>query len=383
MEAMSAAPFVAAPHAAAHHWAFHAHHAFSDEQTAHLHLTSWASEDWLSDAGTWRATQAPGPPDEEQAVLDATPPGASTIIPFRDGDPLFTGWIGAGSRDGYNLAGGGLLSYYDTRFIITTLGFAAVDQHDMFAELIEHTQDDDEFEGLNVDTSMIEPSGVLRDQTWNHWEGKNVGEAIRQKSRIIGGFDFDIRAEMEAMGIAGEIMPVRRARAWTPRRGVSVAQGGPVFRYGQGGNLIVPPKRTTNPNYRNTVIALGAEINSTTRERRYSRRVKVPPVGSTEPVAETVLSLNEVSTQSVLDAHCEGWLAATSRDPDLLVLTVNPDDATWPWRSWDLGSDCMVVVEPGTPQWPMGAELERRIVAHIWGYGSTGEVLQVATGRIP
>lgn len=321
-------------------WAWHIFDAVTNARVGMVPMSSWDHVEDVSDpAGSFSGVVAPGRnATAERVNRDATiGDGSKVVVPFRKGSPLFTGWIPPRGRVGRKIAGAGLLSYLDRRFLRSTIAFAAVDQFDLVVTLVNYTQTPGGT-GLGIATTGVGLSGVPRDQTWLASEGKNIGEAIRQKSKLIDGFEFDIVTEL-AEGVVR-----RQLRLWYPRRGRS--QGGPVFRLGRGGNLLAVPE----PAERDIVTAvygLGVETDATLHTRLNYYAEAADRVARGLPVIEAGLNLSDVKVLGTLQDHVNGRLADVGIDE--LELSVNPDDPTWPWGSWGLGDYCQLLIPAGRP----------------------------------
>jgi hypothetical protein len=402
-------------------WTWHAFDLATGAYTGALALTEWQHEDKLNDSGQFSATLQSRSAMLNQLAAETTLPARSLIVPFRDGQPL--GYAGIVWRsDLPTVEGSSLLSYFDTQVYDDTHVFTGVDQHLLVKALVDSVQTQPGGD-IHVDTSRIVPSGVLRDQTWNIWEAKNVGDAIRQKGDNLGGYDFDFRVELDPG-------PIRRMRLWTPRRGRPYQpQASPVFTIGKNARA-VPEAPTDGTEFATYVIALGQEIDSTTHERLRAVSDRSDLVAAGYPRLTKVLDLSDVKDLTTLQAHADGYAtyhAAIAATTPELVLEVDPNDVTWPWGSYELGDDCMVVIPaPGQvshdrvinefvlstgdgfvlgtgdgyvlgssthvietdieaamlPWWPYGFSEIRRMTSFRWSDAATGERLQVVAGRM-
>lgn len=370
-------------------WTWRAYDLATGAATTDLSLANWSHEDSLKDAGAFSATLAPPDTDDparaaliKQLAVDSTLAGRSTIVPSRNGALL--GYCGVvWAPDPPSLAGKSLLSYFDDQTYDTTSTWVAVDQHEMMADLVNWVQGNGG--NVQVDTSQVGASGVLRDQTWHIWEGKNVGEAFRQKADNLNGFDFDFRVE----DVGG--VPVRRLRMWTPRRGRPyIPQVSPVFTVG-GNALLIPPAPVNGSEMATHVVALGAETGAVVtlgdaevrvRLRATSTRTDLLAAGYPRLVHK--LDRSDVKELATLQQLADGWAYYHGAAAvDEIVLEVDPNDRTWPWGSWELGDDCMVVEPAGVDGWrPFGFSDVRRVVAHRWRVDGRGERLEVVTGRV-
>jgi hypothetical protein len=361
-------------------WQFRAYDLGTGASLGTIEMTDWSHSDVLNDAGSWSATMSGRSVAIRRDYLGMTTPGKSVIVPICDGVPFgFAGIVW--SRDAPKIAGAGLLSYFDRQPLNARKAYVATDQHFIMKDLIDWVQANGG--NIQVDTSQVGPSYVLRDQTWEQWEEKNVGDAIRQKGDNIGGFEFDIRAEYDT-GVL-----VRRLRLWTPRRGRYFIdeQSNVTFRLdGRRGNVTAVPSTPVDATKLSTnVYALGQEINSTTHERLQVESVRADLIAAGWPRLGEVQDLSDVKDLTTLQAHADGLAHLYGpTDVDEIVLEVDPDHEPWEWGKWDLGDDCRVVIPAGetVPWMPDGFNDLRRVKVHDWSWSvDQGESLKVHTGR--
>lgn len=361
-------------------WTFRAYDLATGAPSADLRLTSWYCEDILNDAGQFNCQLEPRNATLTRQAIDATLAGRSLIVPFRNGLPL--GYAGVvWSPDPPEISGASLLSWFDEQGYDATTTWTAADQHTMMAALIDWFQTNRG--SVQIDTSQVGTSGVLRDQTWTVYDQKDIGEAFRQKADNLNGFDFDFRVELDA----GEL--VRRLRMWTPRRGrIYVAKQNPTFTVGGNGNArYIPSARADGSALITDVVALGAETGAVTTvgsgeiRHRLVARASLTDTGGAARRAHTI-DRQDITDLTTLQAAADGWLYYhQTASIDDITLEVNPDDRTWPWDSYELGDDCLVKIHAGVPWWPTGLEAVRRITAKRWTKNADGETLHVVTGR--
>lgn len=353
-------------------WSFHCFDAATSASLGTVDMESWSHEDRLNDSGSWSAKMAVlETPQLERVALAATLEGRTVIVAVRTNqygipDILYSGFIPPGGRIPPDLAGAGLLSYFDLRVLNFTAAYAAVDQFALVENLIFSTQDDGP--GINIDLSQVGVSGVPRDQTWNSWERKNIGEAIRQKAALINGFDFDIRTEYDAGSL------VRRLRCWYPRRGRTVTSGGPVFTL--NGNVTAISPAAGASSFHTFTHGLGAEINEVTRARLETSSTNAALLTAGWTVIDHVLNLQDISTLSVLEDHVDGHLARHAvQDADELTLDVDPDDAIYPLGSYETGDDCQVIIPAARPA---RIEITTAVDAYVDFPDTLGNVVTIA-----
>lgn len=361
-------------------WEWRAYDLASGAALAVLDMAEWSHTDVLNDSGTWSATMLGRTPAARRDAIGATTPGRSVVVPIRNGVPL--GFAGIVWRsDPPNIAGAGLLSYFDAQPLYETKTYVAEDQHLLVADLVDWVQSHDG--GIQVDTSQVGTSGVARTQTWNIWELKSVGEAMRQKSDNLDGFELDVRVEYDA-GVL-----VRRLRLWTPRRGRYYvdSQSNPTFRLdGRRGNVRTAPSVPRDATQMVThVYGKGQEVDSTTHERLVTDFVRTDLRDAGWPRLGKALDLSDVKELGTLQEHVDGYAYLHgAAEVDSIVLDVDPDHSTWPWGSWDLGDDGKVVMSGDEVEWmPDGYNETRRVTAHGWTWSSSkGEALKVTAGKL-
>jgi hypothetical protein len=371
-------------------WEWRAYDLGTGAALGSIEMSAWSHTDILNDSGSFSGTMLGRTAALRTDYLAATTPGRSVIVPIRDGVPMgFAGIVWR--RDPPNIAGASLLSYFDRQPLNTRKSYVATDQHTLIVDLVNWVQSNGG--NIQVDTTKVGPSYVYRDQTWEKWEEKSVGDAIRQKGDNIGGYDFDVRVEYDA-GVL-----TRRLRLWTPRRGRYWvdAQSNVTFRLdGRQGNVLNVPSMPVDALKLSTnVYAKGEEINSTTHERLLAESVRSDLLAAGWPRLGTTLDLSDIKDATTLQQHADGeaYLHGPT-DIDQIVLDVNPDHPTWLWGSWDLGDDAGVYIRgpvqttaPYTsrdtlPWWPNGFAEVRRVTEHRWTKDEKGvDRLQVVTGR--
>lgn len=360
-------------------WTWHAFDLASGGSLGEVLMGDWSHEDRLRSAGSWNAT--PLPPDDDgtidvadhtRHILNATAARRAVIVAVRTDDygqarAEFTGWVPPGGQQRPDIAGTGLLGYYQNRIITTPLSFNPREQTQIPATII------DEHPGAKIDTATaVTDSGVQRVASWTLSDGKLCGEAMLDIAGRINGFEFDIRTELDA----GRF--VRRYRTWYPRRGAGFR---PHFVY--GGNMWSDPKPAGNKGFATRVIALGSQTSSGPPPVRLTAiRTNTALIKAGEPIIDIKLDRSDIVTQQALNDHADGALHDAARNiDDELTFDVDPGDPNFPYGSWDLGADCWVQYPAGRHVWwPDGLSELRRVVAHRWTVEGAVEKLEVVTG---
>lgn len=358
-------------------WSWHVFDLATGAALGQVPLASWSHTDRLNDSGEWAATMSS--PESVALVryaLNCVVASKAVLVAVRVDNvgaarAEYTGWIPPGGNRRPDLAGKNLLGYLDFRVIESTVAYSSIDQHSIAAGIVSTAV------GTMIDTSQVTASGVTRVRTWNNWEAKNVGEALRQLSAVENGFDFDVRTEYDTGTLR------RRLRCWYPRRGAVLSPSQPlVFEYGR--NMLTLPTIDGNADFATRVVAIGKEQDSATQARLVSIQTNSALIAAGYPVIVKHLDRSDITTQGGLDDLANGELdrASTLQD-DEISFQVDPNDPSHPWGSWDLGASCYVKVPPGVALWwPDGIQEERRVVAHKWTWNAgTGETLEVVTSR--
>jgi hypothetical protein len=379
-------------------WRFHCHDLSTVAPLGTVKMSSWYHEDRLNEPGQFAATLAPPEDDEHaRAILAATLPARSTIWALRVDDfgstrSEYTAWIPPGGRVIPTLAGRGLQSFYDSQVIKQQLilGEAGdeMEQVEQIGRLVQYADytitevaTGNQFQpGPKVDLNNLFASGVLRQQTYNAWDRKNLGEAIRDIAGRIDGVDFAINTEFQSIG-NGAFLPIRRLRCYYPRRGRTYAESQVRFTYGN--NLIGFPEIGSNQDYITSALGVGQEIDADTQERLTVWHVNFTQLSEGNPLIDAVLDRQDITTTGGLEDRVQGALLANwVSNADEITIQVDPNDETYRWGSWQLGDDCLLVIPGGEmPWWPNDFQEERRIVAHRWTVNGEGEQLHVVLGR--
>lgn len=120
-------------------------------------------------------------------------PGRSALYVVRDGVCLWSGilwtWDASVRDNSITLNAEGWQSYWRHRFLKSDVDYAAVDQAEIVADLIDWAQLQPGG-NIGIDTSTATPTGRVRDRTWWSWERHNIGELIENLSAVIDGFHF-------------------------------------------------------------------------------------------------------------------------------------------------------------------------------------------------
>lgn len=164
-----------------------------------------------------------------------------------------------------------------------TTSFTGVDQATIAWTLISQTQTRPEG-GLGI-TNGSTPTGVTRDRDYE--TGKSLGESIDQLSQVIGGFDWEIGADLQF-------------RVWHPQRGSVVP-----WVADHGGTIADVERDGDSQDFATDLIGYGGEGTTPVV------RSVTPPRG---PAGrwEATMSWTDVTKQTTLVEHTEAALADMS-----------------------------------------------------------------------
>jgi hypothetical protein len=360
-------------------WRFLAYDLRTSAFVGELFAQSWRSVDELNEAGEWSATIALT--DSGVAVVkDATRRGRSLIVAERDGVPAFSGIVWRRRYVAENrqlqIAGRGLLSYFDHWSQIAAVTYTTTDQLAIFRDFVTQVQ------GAPAGSIGLvlgaEASGVLRDRSYPSFAGKLFGELMRELAAVQNGFDFDMRVEYQAGA------PVRQLRLWYPRRGRTTAVTGLSFRTGSAGNALLFEVDEDASDMAVTVLMLGAGDGAdmlTTTQSRTDLIVAGWPGYRVTRARKDISELSTLNTVAAADAE-----RLSGVDAERFTIQVDPESVGQPWGSWELGDDCTLIVEDD-PFYPLqsdgspGLALERRVVAHQWTISEGAEQLVLGLDR--
>jgi len=283
----------------------------------------------LNRPGGFEATLRLDDPKATRANLD---PGRTAIHVERGGLIDWSGicWLGAADTDKRTLrvAGQGWWSYFRGpdnrrgRYLRHTKTYAAVDQFEIAQDLINYAQAQPGGDiGVTVGT---ETSGVTRDQTWYHYERKNIGLTVEQLAERANGFDFGIDVAYDSGGTI-----VKTLRFWNRRGRVT------PLRWWLGTNLEGLSQTVDASTSANLVDALGAGEG----EDILIQTASDPSQLAAYPLREDVVTHKDVSQPGTLQAKASMALAAGRRPLStagpVLARQAHPDTELGGWALGD------------------------------------------------
>lgn len=278
--------------------------------------------DVLNRPGGFSATIPLRHPKATRANLD---PGRTAIHVERDGNLRWSGilWAAQASVEAGTLsvAGQGWWSYFRGadgqrgRLLRITKTYTAVDQLAIARDLVNYAQAQ---AGGNLGIIVgAETGGTLRDQTWYHYERKNIGTTIEQLAARQGGFDFAIETGYDAGGIIRKTFTL-----YQPRRGRVT----PLI-WELGVNLEGLAVGVDATKAANQLDALG----NGEGDSMLIATVSDPSQLASYPLLEDVVALKDVSVPATLQGQAALRLAGEAEPVvsvgPLLARQANPDTA--------------------------------------------------------
>jgi len=268
----------------------------------------------------------------------ATLPGRTALYVDRDGVLVWGGIIWTrrykASARTLELQAMDFLSYLDHRYLTASLaqvsGAAAYDQVVIVQALVNWLQG---IGGGNIGITVpvIPMSGVTRTITYNPYEYKLIGDAVREIAALDQGLDIAI----DVSYVGG--VPTKTLTLSYPRRGAVQTSSGWVFEHEVSGWFVNPagiaaPDITGNISDYDwpedatvqgvTVYDIGAGSGSATLQSQYSTPGLID---AGYPLLERVFSYRDAKTQAELNAHATADGKALANPVALPVLEVRPD----------------------------------------------------------
>jgi hypothetical protein len=280
----------------------------------------------------------PGANKVSNYLQNATQPGRTALYVDRDGVLL---WGGIVWTDRYTASTGELelqamdfFSYFDHRYLTANVaqvsGSAAYDQFAIVQALVNWLQG---VGGGNIGIQVgSNASGVLRTITYNPYEYKLIGDAVRELAALDQGFDVAVDVAYNPSGV-----PTKTLTLSYPRRGAVQTSSGWMFEHEVSGWYSTPagiaaPDITGNvydyiwPRDASeqglTVYAVGAGSGASTLQSQYSTPGLID---AGYPLLERVFSYKDAKTQAELNAHATADGKALSNPVALPQLHVRPD----------------------------------------------------------
>lgn len=271
--------------------------------------------DTLNSPGSFEGTLAIRQPDRVLTTLGPLLPGAIgqlAVYVERDGVILWGGipWtappadLGTGTM---TIRAEGFHSYLRRRTLQSDKDFVQVDQADIVVDLID-TAMASSFTPT-IDTSDVQPTGVLRDRSWGAFERPWIGQLIEDMAAVQGGFDFRY-----VSGWDGDTITTRFVMQFPNT-------GRPTQIIFEEGKSITQMSLGTDATALCThVDAMGAGEG----DARLIGDVENPQLFGVYPLLDAVESATDVSVQATLNDKARQRLSRGSRPITLPSIHVDP-----------------------------------------------------------
>lgn len=268
---------------------------------ADLPLSDVSYGEVLNGAGAFSATLSVGDLDTSKKAIAAalyessSRPRRTALFIEREGQIVWGGVIWRrdyiGTLKEYRLEGSQYWSLFHHRLITNTKTYVQQDQTSgIVNDLVTYGQSKT---GAALSVTLNTPaSGVLRDATHWHYEGKQVAQVIEQMTDNNNGFDFALICSYDG---AGDV--VTQFETYYPERGQKASVTSQVFEYGK--NVIDFAWPEDGWAAANSVFLVGAgEAESMLR----ATQTDAGQLG-TFPLLEASYSYKDVSVQQTLNDH--------------------------------------------------------------------------------
>lgn len=345
-------------------------------KTQSMALAGWSVGDVLCRPGALSASLAL---DDDDCTEEMLAPWRTAIYLVRDdaiewGGILVPPTLPLGSR-ALSISCFGWLGYWDRRTIRVDRQFTDTEQFDIFSTLVADAQDEGEFgDGydLGIAVDWDSDSGVLRTRAeqYRAFQGKNLGEALRQLAAVSDGFDFSMLYEVNASTDRID----KTILLHYPRKGRDT---GFLFEYDSAAED--DPRPATN------VVARGFAANagdfvwtgdgwgSGADETKLVSPYVNEDFRGVYPPYDAAPSFSSVTEQDVLDENTAAFFRG--RLPRLTpVLQVNPDMAPL-WGDWSMGDQVLYRCDDGYGSTGANMPQTNRITG--WAISDSGNVHQV------
>lgn len=267
---------------------------------------------------------------QEVGPKSATAPGRTGVYVDRNGVLVWGGLLW--TRDYKSLdqtldiSAQEFLSYFDHRYLTAQKVYTNVDQLSIVTDLVNFCQG---FAGGNIGVSVpSNTSGVLRSETWNTWDYKQITQAWSDLSAIDQGFDIAITVSYSGGAVA------KALQLGYPRLGRVAPNTGLVWEY-PGANV----DSYEWPEDATLMASSVYEIGKGSGATMLTSTGGTPSlIDAGYPVLEAVYSWKDVDVQANLDAHAVADAKAfnapvplpkfkirSDRDPQLGAFTVGDD----------------------------------------------------------
>ncbi|MEU0370646.1 hypothetical protein ABZ070_10335 [Streptomyces sp. NPDC006283] len=308
----------------------------------------------------------------------ATVPGRTAVYVDRDGVIVWAGilWTRTPNGSGWDIACAEFLSYYEHRYIKTTLStepdqitdtdhvpdgqMLYANQKHMVWSLFNycHAQP---YGNPGISTALLATAaeGPNRLMTYRGYERPEVYRAVYELSQAEDGFDFGVEVGWTASTNNNPPTRYKRHRMWYPRRGRTAAESGLVFAHGGPASSIVSydwPEAGTQLATETSGIGEGEGEATIVRTAQATDMLE-----SGWLLLEAVSKFEGVYDATRLQSLTNADLAARSQATTQPRFVVEAD-ADPPFGSYSVGDEGLFVIDPST-RMPSGKEQVLRIIA--------------------
>lgn len=293
----------------------------------------------------------------KQQALTASQPGRTALYVDRQGTLIWGGIIWTRKYSAGPALGGGpfvlqlggteFISYFHRRRLSANKTYTNSDQFAIVQDLVNYAQG---VPGGNIGVNVgSNTSGVLRSQTWEATQLKNIGEAITELSGMDMGFDYAI----DVAYVSG--VPTKTLNLSYPRRGNPAQTTGWVFEY--PGNVVDYMWPEDSSKQAITAYAQGAGSGASMLR---SSTTNTALINGGYPLLEEAYSYKDITMQATLDAHAVADMKALSSPVSLPQLLVKPTlDPVL--GSYTIGDDIRIRISDS--RWPApGIDTYMRII---------------------
>lgn len=314
-----------------------------------LRLQAWSYEDVLNRAGVINGVLPVTSPDATEQILD---PWRVAVYVERNGKiemggPLRPPILEVGATV-LQVSCFDWVGYLDLRTIRTDYQPTDVEQFDIFRQLVLDAQDEGTFGAgwdLGIDVIWDAPSGVARSRSEDYlvFQGKNLGEALRQLAAVGDGFDFAMTYTLNTTTNRIE----KAIKLFYPRKGRDT---GYLFEYERG-----KPKNVLARGFADPVqfAWAGDGWGEGADESRLRSAYVDETLRGIYPPYDAAPTW-QVSTQSTLDEHTAAFFARRDRPKRIPKLRIDPK--LYPrWGDYEIGDTVLVRIDDGYGSIPIPA----------------------------
>lgn len=265
--------------------------------------------------------------------------GATGVCFVKGSIPLWAGPIWSASTWTFDsrtvFKAGDWLSYYNRQLLRHTLSYTGVDQLDVARSFIQYVQ--------TLDPGIIEPlydatlSGVLRNETYNHYERLNIGRILKLLSERSNGFEFRFYPTWKPDESGFDI----NFQTYYPTAG---RRKNIILEW--GANIEEIMQEDDASDMANYISSIGAGEGSD----MLIQDVQDVGVRSVFPLLQDYETHKDITVAATLESHARKRLQRKRLGIDSLRVKVNAEDDQLPPGSWAVGDSLQVFADYGRIQ---------------------------------